>query len=128
MFNERAVRLLSFSIGAVIAALGVWSFVAPRSFFDTTATFEPYNAHFLRDIGSMQIGLGVAGMVGATRHRAVVAGLAGLLAFEVLHVLSHVMSWNDGGRPGFDVPALSAMALLTAAALVAGLRQQGSAG
>ena len=75
--NERTVRLLSAAIGAAIALQGVWAFLAPRSFFDTLAEFDPYNAHFIRDIGTIQVGVGVAGVVGALRTKAVVAGLAG---------------------------------------------------
>jgi hypothetical protein len=124
ILDEQGVRLLSLAIGAVIAAQGVWAFVAPRSFFDTLATFDPYNAHFIRDIGTIQIGVGVAGIVGAARRAdAVIVGLAGLATFQVLHVVSHAVDHDKGGRPGFDIPALSALALLTAAALVAAVRR-----
>jgi hypothetical protein len=124
LFDEQGVRLLGLAIGALIAAQGVWAFVAPRSFFDTLATFDPYNAHFIRDIGTIQVGVGVAGVVGASRRATgVVAGLAGLAAFQVLHVVSHAVDHDKGGRPGFDIPALSSLALLTTAALVAAVRQ-----
>jgi hypothetical protein len=32
--------------------------VDPRSFFTALAAFEPYNQHFIQDIGAFQIGLG----------------------------------------------------------------------
>lgn len=100
----------------------LWAFLAPRSFYDTLATFEPFNAHFVRDIGAIQAGVGVAGVIGALRVRPVVVGLAGLLAFQVLHVASHVVDRDAGGRPGFDIPALSLVAALTAAALAIAVR------
>jgi hypothetical protein len=115
-------RLLAAAIGAAIAGQGLYAFLAPRSFFDVLATFEPYNAHFIRDIGTIQVGVGLAGVVSALRVRAVVAGLTGLVGFQVLHVVSHVVDRNAGGRPGFDIPALSALALVTVAALVIALR------
>lgn len=118
-----APRLWCAIVGGLIAAQGVWAFVAPRSFYDTLATFEPYNAHFLRDIGTIQIGVGVAGLVGALRARGVVVGLAGLSAFQVLHVVSHVIDRDHGGRPGFDIPALGIVALATVVALVMARRE-----
>lgn len=110
-------------VGTLITAQGVWAFLAPRSFYDTLATFEPYNAHFLRDIGTIQIGLGVAGVVGALRSRGVVAGLAGLSAFQVLHVVSHVIDRHHGGHPGFDIPALAVFALATVVAFATVVRE-----
>jgi len=84
-----APRLWCAVVGGLFAAQGVWAFLAPRSFYDTLATFEPFNAHFIRDVGTIQVGVGVAGVVGALRTRGLVVGLAGLAAFQVLHVVSH---------------------------------------
>jgi hypothetical protein len=117
-----APRLWCAAIGLFIGCQGAWAFVAPRSFFDALATFEPFNAHFVRDIGTIQIGVGVGGIVGGLRVPGVVAGLAGLLAFQVLHVTSHVIDRDAGGRPGFDIPALAVVAVLTAVALTFALR------
>jgi len=114
--------LWSAAIGGFIGVQGLWAFLAPRSFYDSLATFEPFNAHFVRDIGAIQAGVGIAGIVGALRVRAVVVGLAGLLAFQILHVASHVADRDAGGRPAFDIPALTLVALLTAAALVIAVR------
>lgn len=116
--------LWSAAIGAFIAAQGLSAFFAPRSFYDTLATFEPFNAHFVRDIGAIQVGVGIGGVVAALRVRAVVVGLAGLLTFQLLHVASHVVDRDAGGRPGFDIPALSLVAALTAVALFVALRQR----
>jgi hypothetical protein len=121
--SDRTLRLLAAAIGGVLAAQGVWAFFAPRSFYDALATFEPFNAHFIRDIGSFQMGIGVAGIVGALRTRAVVVGLAALSVFQVVHVISHVVDRDAGGRPGFDIPALGALAALTVVALVMAIRQ-----
>lgn len=118
----RAPRAWCGAVGAAIVVQGLWAFLAPRSFYDALATFPPYNSHFLRDIGAIQIGVGVAGVVGALRVRAAVAGLAGLVAFQIPHVYSHVVDRDNGGRPGFDIPALSLLALVTAVALVLAFR------
>ena len=36
----------------------VWALAAPKLFFESVATFEPYNQHFVEDLGAFQIGLG----------------------------------------------------------------------
>lgn len=115
--------LWSAAVGAFFGLQGLWAFLAPRSFFDALATFEPYNAHLIRDIGTMQVGLGVAGLAGSRRVPAVVVALAGLTAFQVLHVASHVIDRDDGGRPLLDITGLSVLALLTMAALVRARRR-----
>jgi hypothetical protein len=126
--TDRNLRLLAALIGGLIGLQGIWAFLAPRSFFDALATFEPYNAHFIRDIGSFQIGIGVAGVVGALRTRALVVGLAGLATVQAVHVVSHVIDRDAGGRPGFDIPSLAALAALTVVALVVAIRQDGDPG
>jgi hypothetical protein len=97
---------------------GVWAFVAPRSFFDTLATFRPYNRHLLHDIGAFQIGIGatlVAALVWRDPIRVVLSGVA---VGSILHVVAHLLDHNLGGR-GTDVPGLALFALLvTAGALV----------
>ena len=110
-------------VGAFFALQGVWAFLAPRSWFDTLATFEPYNRHFIHDIGTFQIGLGVAGILAALRLKPLVVGLGALSAFQVLHLLSHVIDRDIGGRPGFDIPALGALAAVTVIARAMTLRR-----
>ena len=122
LMKPDTVRLFTGVIGAFIVLQGAWAFIDPRSFYDTLATFEPYHPHFLRDIGAAEIGVGVAALVSALHPRAIVAGLAGLTAFQVPHVFSHVIDIDNGGNPGLDIPAFSFLAVLTAAALVVALR------
>lgn len=119
---DRWTRLLALVVGGSIAAQGLWAFSSPRSFYDVLATFEPYNAHFLRDIGSAMFGVGVAAVVAALHPRALVAGLAGLSAFQAVHVVSHVIDRDHGGNPGVDIPVFTVLAVLTLAALITELR------
>jgi di/tricarboxylate transporter len=116
-------RLVAIVVGTTFVVQGTWAFVDPRSFYDTLATFEPYHPHFLRDIGTALVGVGAAAVVAALHPRPLVAGLAGLTAFQVLHLVSHVIDIDRGGNPGTDIPLFSLLASLTAAALVFELRQ-----
>ena len=57
-FSNRFPRVVAWIGGISFAALGAWALIVPRSFFDAVARFEPYNQHFLQDIGAFQIGAG----------------------------------------------------------------------
>src|SRR5450759_2558526 len=54
--------LVVAAFGAFTFVLGVWAIIAPVSFFDNIGHFEPYNRHFLHDVGAFQIGLGAAAL------------------------------------------------------------------
>lgn len=122
----RSPQLWCGAVGLFFLTQGIWGYVAPRHFFDTLATFEPYNEHFMRDASAFEMGIAVAGVMGALRVSAAVVGLSGLLVFQVLHVLSHVIDRHEGGRPWFDIPSLSLVAVFTAVALVWAVRDQAS--
>jgi hypothetical protein len=102
---------------------GAWAFLGPRSFFDTVATWEPYNAHFLRDAGAFQLGMGVALTAALWERRGTVIALAGGSAAAVTHAISHIVDYGDGGRTT-DPYALGALALLLVAGLVAEMRRR----
>ena len=112
----RAVALLG---GAGFVALGAWAMVAPRAFFDTVARFEPYNQHFLQDIGAFQIGLGVVLLLAAAAARAdaLAVALLGVGVGAACHALSHLIGRDLGGNPQTDIPTFTVMAVLL---LVAG--------
>ncbi len=106
--------------GALFLAFGLWAMVAPESFFDAVATFEPYNQHFLQDIGAFQIGLGAVlllSVVAATAG-AVTVALLGVGVGSAAHVVSHLVGRDLGGTPETDIPFFTIVAGLL---LVAGL-------
>ncbi|WP_409430147.1 hypothetical protein ACJEIK_19565 [Mycobacterium sp. SMC-16] len=120
----RIVLVTCAILGLITLALGIWAFVAPMSFFEVLAPFEPYNRHFLHDAGVLQIGVGVAMLLAAIRRSPVEVALGGFIAFEALHVVSHVIDRDLGGRPVFDITALSILTIAGVAALIAGRRQR----
>ena len=111
----RAVALLG---GSGFAALGMWAMLAPRAFFEAVARFEPYNQHFLQDIGAFQVGLGAVLILAATAARAdgLAVALLGVGVGAALHTLSHLIGRDLGGNPQTDIPAFALMALLLLAA------------
>ena len=111
----RAVALVG---GAGFVALGVWAMVGPRSFFDALATFEPYNQHFLQDIGAFQVGLGVVLLLAAVPSRSdgLAVALVGVGVGAALHTVSHIVGRDLGGTPETDIPFFAALAVLLLAA------------
>lgn len=108
-------------LGAVfLIAVGLYAMVAPSSFFDTLATFEPYNRHFIQDIGAFQIGLGAVLALAAARPvaDALAVALVGVSVGAIAHLVSHLIGMDLGGTPATDIPFF---ALLAALLLVAGL-------
>ena len=105
--GTRMPRAIAIVGGVGFIALGLWAMVDPRSFFAALATFEPYNQHFLLDIGAFQIGLGVVLLLAAVPVRAdgLTVALVGVGVGAALHTLSHVVGRDLGGTPERDIPA-----------------------
>lgn len=119
----RAVAIVG---GMVFVVFGVWAMADPRSFFEVLARFEPYNQHFLQDIGAFQVGLGAVLLlaVAMTAAGALAAALLGTGLGAALHVLSHVIGVDLGGAPATDIPVFTGLAVLLLAG--GGLRWRAS--
>ena len=100
----------------------------PRSFFDAVARFEPYNRHFLQDIGAFQVGLGAVLLLAGVPRRAdgLAIALVGVGVGAALHVVSHVVGRDLGGTPATAIPSFAALAVLLLAA--GGLRRRHARG
>ena len=110
-------RRIALVVGVFYVGAGLWSFLAPTTFYSNVATFAPYNLHLLHDVGAFQVGLGGALIAGALVARALLPALIGALAGSVLHLFAHVLDVRLGGHPTTDLPALSVLALALAVAL-----------
>ena len=122
--SRRASRLptaVAIVAGIGYLALGTWAMADPRSFFDAVATFDPYNAHFVQDIGAFQIGLGVVLVLAASRADGLAAALLGVGMGTAAHTLSHVIGRDLGGSPQTDIPAFGILAFVLLAAGVIAL-------
>ena len=101
---------------------GVFALAAPQAFFDHLATFEPYNRHFIHDIGAFQIGMGavLAFALFPQRFDGLTAALLGTGVGASAHVLSHLMDTDLGGTPATDIPTFT---LLAVALMAAGVQR-----
>ncbi len=109
-------------VGAVfLVGFGLWAFLAPESFFEQLAAFEPYNIHFLHDIGAFQVGLGAVLALAAFPERidGLAAALLGVGTGALLHAVGHVIDSGLGGTPATDIPTLGILAVVLLAAGIA---------
>ena len=111
----RAVGVIG---GVSFLAFGIWAMVGPASFFETVAAFEPYNQHFLQDIGAFQIGLGAVLLLAAIFDRAdaLAAGLVGVGLGSAAHTISHIVGRDLGGTPVVDIPLFGVLSVVLLAA------------
>ena len=111
----RAMAVLG---GLFFFFLGVWALLAPSAFYESIALFEPYNVHFVQDLGAFQMGLGATLLLAAfVDSDALVVALIGVGIGASAHVVSHLLSLDSGGNPGLDIPVLSILGVVL---LVAG--------
>lgn len=115
------VRAVALIAAAFLVGFGLWAFLAPQSFFEQLAMFEPYNVHFLHDIGAFQVGLGAVLALAAFPERfdGLAAALLGVGAGGLLHAIGHVIDSDLGGSPSTDIPSLGILALVLLAAGIA---------
>ena len=127
--NAGGVRPLVLAAGALHLAAGLFMAAAPRSFYDQVGTFPPFNAHYLRDLATWYVALGVALLLAARRPAWQLPLLVLAVIQYALHVVNHVVDIGDP-QPAWKGPvtvvALALIgALLTAAARKAAAMQRG---
>ncbi len=111
------VPAVLLAAGASQLIVDVWAFVAPGSFYDTLATFPPQNDHFLKDIGSWNVGLGLAAVI-ASRTPSWQRGMLAVLTLQsALHAVSHAI---DAGAAQPESKGVATLVALVAGTLVLG--------
>ncbi|MFY9587065.1 MAG: pyridoxamine 5'-phosphate oxidase [Actinomycetota bacterium] len=108
-------------VGVLITANGVWAFFAPHSFYDTLATYPPYNRHLFHDIGAFSIGLGLAFLIAMRVRSALTVAIAANAVAAVMHAISHIIDRDLGGKAS-DPWLLSAVGLALAIPAIRRLR------
>jgi hypothetical protein len=107
-------RLVATMGGVFFLGSGLWAMVAPEGFFEAAATFEPFNAHLIRDVGAFMVGLGAVLLQAAARPavEALAVALCGAGVGAVAHTLSHVVDRDLGGTPAVDIPVWTLLSLV----------------
>ena len=111
-------RAVALGGGLAFLFFGAWAIPEPTSFFETVAQFEPYNQHFVQDVGAFQIGLGAVLLLAAVASRAdaLAVALHGSAIGAAFHTASHVIGMNLGGNPATDIPTFGVLAIVLLAA------------
>ena len=117
----RLSRVIAALVGLFLVALGLWSFLGPRSFYDQLATFPPYNRHLFHDIGAFQVGLGAVLLLAVRWGDALGVALTGVGIGAALHAAAHWWDRDLGGKSS-DPYLLSVLALVILAAALARAR------
>lgn len=116
---EKFPKIVAILAGIGFLAFGLWAFVAPEPFFENVARFEPYNEHFLHDIGAFQIAIGAMLLLAATMRDALYAALGGATIGQIVHIASHVMDADQGENQETTIPFLAILGgLLLVATLI----------
>jgi hypothetical protein len=121
--RERVVAAGTLGVGLTQVALGVWMAASPGSFFDVIGGFGAFNDHYLRDVATFYLAIGIALVIAARRPAWRVPVLWLAVLQYAFHVVNHVVdvgdaepSWVGPLDVGLLVLAAAAFALLLAAA------------
>lgn len=117
------VRIVTFVVGIFFVVLGLWALLQPQSFYDTLATYPPYNKHLFHDVGAFQAGIGSTLLFAMFRRDALGVTLAGTSVGAILHAISHFVDRDLGGK-STDPYLLSALALVIVLATAAQMSQR----
>ena len=112
-----APRALALVGALFFAVTGAWAFFAPESFFDTVATYPPYNEHLFHDLGAFQLGLAAVLLAALMSADAVFVALGGAAVGSSFHVIAHFLDTELGGRSS-DPWLLAGFTLLLVAGAV----------
>lgn len=114
MNQKLAVTIIAGVSALFFIGPGLWAFFDPRGFYDELATFEPYNEHFVHDIGAFMIGIGAAFAAALWRRGdALFAAFVGGAVGGAFHTAAHFMDHDLGGKDT-DVFVFGAMSVLMA--------------
>jgi hypothetical protein len=112
--TEIRLRQAFVFLGATQLALGAFQALAPGTFFDAVADFGPRNDHYLRDVSTLYLALGVVMLLAAGRPAWRVPVLAFATVQYALHAINHLIDVGDAD-PGWVGPFdLVALAMFTA--------------
>ena len=133
--RDRVVRVVLVVWAAVSVQLGIWATFAPRSFYDDYPGFGrewvrvngPYNEHFVRDFGALNLALAVVTIAAlVTLSRPMVIAVAGAwLAWSVPHLVYHLRHLDvfSTGDKVVNVFLLGSLPVLAVVVLVLTIRR-----
>ena len=121
--NESRLRSVLIVLALYHLVLGAFMFFAPGPFQDSLADFPPRNDHFVKDVATFYIALGIVLYI-AMRRRSWRVPILMFATLEYgIHALNHLIDVGDAASDGlgwfnfFSITVLTAfLAFMTAAA------------
>jgi hypothetical protein len=111
---ERALKPLLLISAAVSVVTGALLWVTPGFFYDNVGPFGPRNGHYMGDVATFYLALGVAQYVAARRPSWRVPVLALAVVQSALHAINHLIDIGNAD-PGWLGPVdFAGIALATA--------------
>jgi hypothetical protein len=114
--SERGLRVAIIMVGAAQVALGVWQLLSPGSFFDSIGGFGHRNDHYVRDVGTFYVALGVVVLLSAQRPAWRAPALFLAVLQNALHLINHLIDVTNA-EPGWVGP-VDALSLAVVAVLL----------
>jgi hypothetical protein len=114
--TRRALPALLLALGISQLALGLWMAIAPGSFYDALGPFGDRNDHYLGDVATFYLALGVVALVAARRASWRLPVLAFGAIQYTFHAINHLIDIGEAD-PGWVGPFDFAALALSAAGL-----------
>jgi hypothetical protein len=116
--NERRLRAVLLIAAVYHLLLGAFMFFAPGGFYDSLGKFPPENHHYIKDVSTFYVALGVVFFV-SVRRRSWRTPVLVFAALEyTLHAINHLVDVNEAASAftgWFDFFSLALIALILAA-------------
>ena len=100
----REVRLGIIVLAVGQLGLGLWMMLSPKSFFDSFAGYGIRNDHYIRDVATFYLALGLVLLVASRRASWRVPVLFFAVLQYAFHLVNHVVDIADS-HPGWVGPA-----------------------
>jgi hypothetical protein len=116
--NEARLRTILLVAAVYHLLLGAFMIFAPGAFYDTLGKFPPENHHYIKDVASFYIALGVVFFVSVRRRSWRTPVLAFAAIEYAIHAINHLVDVNEATSDfigWFDFFALALIALLLGA-------------
>ena len=90
MKSSNWIRILVLLAGLFYTLNGLALLVAPTWFFENIGTFAPFNRHYLGDLGSFLLPMGIGLLVAARQPRQHYVLIAVVAAGNIIHASNHI--------------------------------------
>jgi hypothetical protein len=111
--NELRLRTVLLVAAAYHLLLGAFQFFAPGPFYDSLGEFPPENHHFIKDVSTFYIALGVVLYISVRRRSWRVPVLIYATVEYALHSIAHLVDVGDAASDFKGWFAFFALAFLT---------------